>query len=47
MDFTILPDGHFVVKHVKTWINAGIFIKYIRMITKQEYSNYGVLDAED
>jgi hypothetical protein len=44
MDFAVLPDGHFVVKHVKTWINAGMFLKRIRMISKQEYSDYEVLD---
>jgi len=44
MDFAVLPDGHFVVKHVETWINAGMFLKRIRMITKQEYSDYEMLD---
>ena len=44
MDFAVLPDGYFVVKHVKTWINAGMFLKRIRVISKQEYSDYEVLD---
>jgi hypothetical protein len=44
MDFAVLPDGHFVVKHVETWINAGMFLKRIRMISKQEYSDYELLD---
>jgi hypothetical protein len=44
MDFAVLPDGYFVVKQVKTWINAGMFLKRIRMISTQEYSDYEVLD---
>ena len=44
MDFAVLPDDYFVLKQVETWINAGMFLKRIRMITKQEYSDYEVLD---
>jgi len=46
MSFQVLPGGYFVVKKVRARINGGIFIKRIRMITEEEYSDYEIISSE-
>jgi hypothetical protein len=43
--FQILPGGFLILRKTKTRINAGIFIKRIRMIIEEEFSDYEVLPA--
>jgi len=46
MKFQVLPGGYFVVKKVRARINGGIFIKRIRMISEDEYSDYEIISLE-
>jgi hypothetical protein len=42
VDFMVLPGGHFVLK--KSWarVYGGFFIKHIRMIAEEVYSDYQI-----
>lgn len=44
MTFAVGPQGHFIFKTVKMLINGGIFIKHIRMVYEEEYSEFNVLE---
>ena len=43
MTLMILPGNHLVLRSSRARINGGIFIKHIRMISEDEYSDYEIL----
>jgi hypothetical protein len=43
MAFRILPQGYFVLRKIKTKINGGMFLKHVRIITEEEYSDYEII----
>jgi hypothetical protein len=46
MAFRILPQGYFVLRKIKTKINGGMFLKHIRMITEEEYTDFEIISKE-
>lgn len=44
ISFELLENGSFVVKKSKVLINGGIFIKHIRMVIEEEYSDFKIID---
>ncbi|MCJ7589266.1 MAG: hypothetical protein MUQ00_15410 [Candidatus Aminicenantes bacterium] len=43
MTLMILPGNHLVLRSSRARINGGIFIKHVRMISEDEYSDYEIL----
>lgn len=46
MSLRVLPGNHLVLRSSRARINGGIFIKHIRMISVDEYSEYEVLSED-
>ncbi len=44
VDFTLLAGGQLVPSRVKTAVDAGFFLKHVRMEVEEEYSDYRILD---
>jgi hypothetical protein len=40
--FDVLPSGHFVVRKTKMKVDAGMFLKNVRMIIEEDYTDYSV-----
>jgi len=47
IDFEVLNNRYLVLKRTRFKINAGIFIKHIRQIVEEVYSNFEVLDEKN
>lgn len=43
MTLTVLPGGHLVLRSSRARINAGMFLKRVRMVSEDAYSGYEVL----
>jgi len=43
MTLMVLPGNHLVLRSSRARINGGIFIKHVRMISEDEYSDYEIL----
>ncbi len=46
IDFQLLPGGYFVLKYSKTRVNAGFFLKHVRMVIEEVYSQYEIPSAQ-
>jgi hypothetical protein len=46
IDFQLLPQGYFVLKYTRVRINAGFFLKHVRMVVEEVYSQYEIPPAE-
>ncbi len=46
IDFQLLPGGYFVLKNTKIRVNAGFFLKHVRMVVEEVYSQYQIPSAE-
>ncbi|MDH4195968.1 MAG: hypothetical protein OEW05_01015 [Candidatus Aminicenantes bacterium] len=44
VDFILLDGGQLVPTRIKTAIEAGFFLKHVRMEVEEEYSDYRILD---
>ena len=44
VDFIVLEGGQLVPARVKTAVEAGFFLKHVRMEVEEEYSDYKILD---
>jgi hypothetical protein len=47
IDFEVLNNRYLVLKRTRFKINAGIFIKHVRQIVEDVYSNFEVLDEKN
>jgi hypothetical protein len=47
MVLDVLPGDHLVLRSSRVRVNGGIFIKHIRMISEDEYSDYRVPAPDD
>lgn len=43
MTFQVIPSGHLVLKSSRMRIDGGIFIKHIRMVVEEVYSDFEAL----
>lgn len=46
IDFEVLNDRYLVLKRTQFKVNGGIFIKHVRQIVEDVYSNFEVLDVK-
>lgn len=46
IDFEVLNDRYLVLKRTQFKVNGGIFIKHVRQIVEDVYSNFEVLDEK-
>jgi hypothetical protein len=46
MTLMVLAGNHLVLRSSRARINGGIFIKHIRMISEDEYSDYEILSSD-
>ncbi len=44
LSFTTLPSGPIAIKSTRVRVNAGFFLKRVRQVSEDEYSNYVVRD---
>ena len=44
VDFILLEGGQLVPARIKTAVEAGFFLKHVRMEAEEEYSNYRILE---
>jgi hypothetical protein len=44
MEFEENPQGYFIFKKIRMKIDAGIFIKHIRMLVEDDYTNFEILE---
>lgn len=42
VSFQVLPDGQLVVRKSKFTVDGGMFIKHVRMVTEEEYSEFEI-----
>jgi hypothetical protein len=47
IDFEVLNDRYLVLKRTQFKVNGGIFIKHVRQIVEDVYSNFEVLDEKN
>lgn len=43
IDFVLLPGDHYVLKSSRIKLYAGFFLKHVRMVVEDQYSDYQVL----
>ena len=45
VEFQVLPSGYFVLKRSRMKVDAGMFIKHVRMVIEEEYTDFEISEV--